>query len=178
MRLSRHVFISFLGLILLSSCGKDDPGSTTPTTLTTPTTQTDPTIQAALDLEYEALEKLAALFPDGETGLKADLLDKALKGGLSKKNLKTVDAKGFVTYLLLSDEKLNGKIPEEIKYLEKLQALDLAKNQLTGELPIEAFKKLTKLIYVDISENQGITNADAFKTQLEAAIPNIEVINN
>lgn len=59
-----------------------------------------------------------------------------------------------MTIVILSENKLNGKIPSSFFWLTNLVQLDLSSNNLAGLVDLNSFWRLRKLTYLDLSDNQ------------------------
>lgn len=70
-------------------------------------------------------------------------------------------------------EGMKGTIPASISHLKRLERLQIEGNYLLeGELPLESFKKLRALKFLNITILPLIENLDEFKRALNAALPN------
>jgi Leucine-rich repeat (LRR) protein len=63
------------------------------------------------------------------------------------------DENGTLHYLNQSNNGLNGKIPDEIRLLRSLKAIDLNYNKLYGTIPIDTFGDLPSLQVLILSNN-------------------------
>ena len=65
----------------------------------------------------------------------------------------TINSKGRVTGLDLSQSQMSGEIPPELAHLSSLRYLSLFLNQLSGEIPPE-LARLSSLRYLNLSRNE------------------------
>ena len=77
-----------------------------------------------------------------------------------------------IEVLALAKNKLTGCVPASLGKCTKLKRLNLHGNQLEGVVPASELAKLTALEHLALHENEGLTITASGKQEIERAEPN------